>query len=737
MSRRTASIGARHPWLGAAAYHVARPIMRGLGRLASFHAPDSAYAKERIASLRDKLERGETTYLIGIGPGGHNAGVSLVEVSRDGGVRILGNHEEERFRAIKHYMKYPSVAVRILAQQMKKLGIDPGDIHAAVASWDYPQWTAQAARMVGDELPGSVKLLSKRASPAMNSTSVFEAFKSPRRLGKTLLGKGRLPVINLRHHDNHAYFSYGVSPFASDESDEPVMILVVDGAGDDGAISHYVARNGRIELLYKNNNFWDSLGMMYGVLSSTQGGWPLMHSEGRYMGAAAWGNSNRHTNPYYSKLRDIFHFGNEGRVYLNRSLARWQRGGCVDPYTKRLSEIFGKPIPLAKMWNPDAVLNVEDVKHADITRDRVDKAAAVQLVFEDALFHIVHHLIRKTQSTKLVLTGGTALNCVANMRLLEQFDTAWYERYLGKENARLHLWVPPTPNDEGVGVGAAYHFACLAGAKPGTAMEHAFYCGLPPTRSEIEQAFSEVDEVAFEPLGNVNDDDERERIADLLAYIIAADGVAGIFQGVAETGPRALGHRSILANPANPKSLDTLNSLVKFRERIRPLAPMATLAAAQRFFHLSPGASDDEYNAYNYMVLTAQAKPEAFDAIPAVIHHDGTGRVQIVREHVDPFCFAYLRAMGRRIGAEVSVNTSLNVGAPIAQTPRHALETLKKSKGMDGLFLISEEGDAWVAWHDVEAPPKDGGRRLRGWMEEWEREHGAVSDARSEVGSQK
>jgi carbamoyltransferase len=119
------------------------------------------------------------------------------------------------------------------------------------------------------------------------------------------------------------------------------------------------------------------------------------------------------------------------------------------------------------------------------------------------------------------------------------------------------------------------------------------------------------------------------------------------------------------------------------------------------------------------MVLTSRARPEAYKAIPAVIHYDGTCRVQIVREQVDPFVHAYLRAMGRRIGAEVSVNTSLNVGAPIAQTPAHALETLKRSTGMHALFMVAESGDVFLVWHDVERGAKDGGKTLRAWIDQW------------------
>ena len=216
--------------------------------------------------------------------------------------------------------------------------------------------------------------------------------------------------------------------------------------------------------------------------------------------------------------------------------------------------------------------------------------------------------------------------------------------------------------------------------------------------------------------------EEREQIADLVAYIVAHDGILGLFHGSAETGPRALGHRSIVANPCNPNTLDNINRLVKFRERIRPLAPMATYEAAQRCFELSPGASDDDYNAYCYMVLTASVRPESATIIPAVVHRDGTSRVQIVKEEIDPFTHAFLRAMGRRVGVEIAVNTSLNVGSPIVQTPAQALQVLKRSKGMSGLIMIGADGDAFVAWHNIVSATKDGGQSLLAWYRDWQME---------------
>jgi carbamoyltransferase len=203
-----------------------------------------------------------------------------------------------------------------------------------------------------------------------------------------------------------------------------------------------------------------------------------------------------------------------------------------------------------------------------------------------------------------------------------------------------------------------------------------------------------------------------------MAYMTAQDGIFALYQGAAETGPRALGHRSILANPCNPKTRENLNARVKYREAIRPLAPMLTLDAAKRFFELSDGASDDNYNAYNYMVLTAQARPEAREAIPAVIHADGTGRLQIVRANTDPLTHAYLRALGRRIGVEVAVNTSFNVAGPIAQTPQHAIDTLLRSKGLDGVVMRSGEGAFYAAW------PATQQSRLPQWLDAWQNETG-------------
>ena len=359
------------------------------------------------------------------------------------------------------------------------------------------------------------------------------------------------------------------------------------------------------------------------------------------------------------------------------------------------------------------MLRVEDIHHRPDTQDRLDKAAATQLVFEDAMIHVVDHLLRVTGANRLVLTGGVALNAVGNMRLLEHFGEAWFANAQGRK-ARLHLWVPPTPGDPGVTIGAAWLFAHLAGAPRGAPISHAFYCGLPPSREDIATAL-EANDIVSKEIGDISTPDGRDAVADLMAFMVARNGIIALYQGAAETGPRALGHRSIFANPCDAGARERLNERVKYREAIRPLAPMATLQAAQEYFELHEGASDAEYNAYNYMVLTAPSKPHARARIPAVIHADGTGRIQIVRDEDDPLTYAYLKALGRRIGVEMSVNTSFNVAGPIAQTPQQAIDTLRRSRGLDVVLLVASDGAVHAAWHGGE---RDSGR-FTGWFSEW------------------
>jgi carbamoyltransferase len=677
-----------------------------------FHRLGSDFANQTIAGIRRRLQAGETVYIAGLASSGtHNTGVALIEVTQAAGPKLLLNNEEERFSGNKHTTEFPHRSLDAMVATLRGMGRDIDDIAAFATTWDYPALFGTLFRTVTEEAPGSLKLLWLPNAIGIDRRRLDQMRRTPKTLAKQFGLAERPHLICLPHHGNHAWFSFAASPFA--DADEPVAIGVFDGTGDRGSVSLYVAKSGTMQQLYCNESVFDSLGAFYSVISSTQGGWTWLSSEGRYMGAAAWGKMDRATNPYYARLKHVLHLGANGEIKLNRAMANWYRDPFDNPYLPPLTDILGAALKPDQLWNPDAVLRVEDIQHRPDTQDRLDKAAATQMVLEDALIHAVDHLLRATGANRLILTGGVALNALANMRLLEHFNEDWFVKAQNRKT-RLHLWVPPTPSDPGVPIGAAWRLAHLAGAPRGAPLSHAFYCGTAPSAGEIRVALGAPD-VVSRPIGNISTREGREAIADLMAYCVAANGIIALYQGPGETGPRALGHRSIFANPCDPLTRERLNERVKYRESIRPLAPMATREAAQQFFELQDGASDDDYNAYNYMVLTAHSKPAAREKIPAVIHADGTGRIQIVREHDDPLTHAYLKALGRRIGVEVSVNTSFNVAGPIAQTPAQAIETLRRSKGLDAVFMVADDGSVHAAWHGGD---RDSGR-FRQWCAEW------------------
>ncbi|HMM88806.1 carbamoyltransferase C-terminal domain-containing protein [Bradyrhizobium sp.] len=678
---------------------------------AGFHQLGSAFADARLAHVRSKLARGETVYLAGLGaPGTHNSGLALVEVTQAHGPRLIVNNEEERFSGNKHTTEYPKLSIDAAMATLRSMGRDISDIDAWLTSWDYPTLAGTLARSVLEEFPQSFKLMRTTEAAGFDGRRLDQMTRTPKILARQLGLAERVPLICLPHHDNHAWFSYAASPFADDGE---TAIAVLDGTGDQGSISLYVVERGVLRRIYCNDSMFDSLGAFYSVISSTQGGWTWLSCEGRYMGAAAWGDMDRASNPYYARLREVLDFGANGEVRLNRAMANWYCDPFDHPYQQALIDILGEPLRPDQLWNPDAMLRVEDIHHRPDTKDRLDKAAATQLVFEDAMIHVADHLLRVSGANRLVLTGGVALNAVGNMRLLEHFDEAWFAG-AQQRNARLQLWVPPVPGDPGVTIGAAWLFAHLAGAPRGAPMTNAFYCGTPPSHDDIASAVV-ADDIAAQRIGDISTPEGREAVADLMAFMVAQGGVVALYQGAAETGPRALGHRSILANPCDPAARELLNARVKYREAIRPLAPMATLEAARQYFELLPGAADGDYNAYNYMVLTAHSKPHARGKIPAVIHADGTGRIQIVRAEDDPLTYAYLKALGRHIGVELSVNTSFNVAGPIAQTPQQAIDTLRRSKGLDVVVLVADDGTVTAARHGGE---RDSGR-FTGWLIEW------------------
>jgi carbamoyltransferase len=278
----------------------------------------------------------------------------------------------------------------------------------------------------------------------------------------------------------------------------------------------------------------------------------------------------------------------------------------------------------------------------DWTQDHADLAASVQLRLEEVLLELADWLAGRTGSDQLTLAGGVALNCVANTKILDR------SRYQA-------VWVQPAAGDAGTALGGALHAARAEGdlvqTMPGADLGRGW------SDAEIEAALQTA-RVPYE---------RSDDIAEVVADCLADNGIVAWFQGRSEFGPRALGHRSLLANPAYPGNLQRLND-VKGREQFRPVAPMTRLDRASDIFHRGPRSSP-------YMLFVHDVDPRWRDRIPAVVHVDGTARVQTVDPDAEPLVHRMLAAFEQRTGLPVVVNTSLNTaGRPMVDDVRDALE---------------------------------------------------------------
>ncbi|MBU0758483.1 MAG: carbamoyltransferase [Nanoarchaeota archaeon] len=726
-----------------------------LAKRLNYYALDSGKSADELALLQKKIDEGKSAYILGFNPAFHNTNVALIKVTKKNGIELICNEEEERYSGKKHDHRYPKNSLESVISRIETLKQNGEEVNidAIATGWDYIGATAFAAKSASEHYPESRQTIIPNRAPEANIRRIFQGFTSLGRARRKLHLGNNFPIIASSHHDNHAAASYALSPFNAQDN---VIVTVIDGYGDDGSITVFNSnKSNRLEKVYENKSLFDSLGVMYSVLSSGIGGWKRLSSEGRLMGLAAYGNNNRKTtgpekdqqeNLYYKQLKEAVLIkksaddkGN-GIIQINRNLINVCREGVLKPWSESLIDILGEPISERQLRNPDDKSDerqkiINSPKKPDF-QDYADKAAAVQMLFEDAIEHIVEYQIRKTGSNKLVMTGGTALNCVASMRLLQKFDKAWYQDN-GFGDEGLHLWIPPFPSDSGAAAGAAYNLAMKLNLDTlGEPLQHAFYVGQKPKSEDILDAikpnkwwkairhsrnYGYIDLSADENIGKMDVDEngyfikneKLEKIADFLAFLVSKGQIVGLYQGEGETGPRALGHRSILLDPRNKDARNIINERIKNRAIYRPAAPFGTLESIQEYFEIPKGLSDpnDQYNALRYMVVAAKAKNEekAIRDIPGVIHKDGTGRIQVVDPNTDPFTHEYLKAFGRYTdGIEISINTSLNVNSPIVQTPEQALHVLRDAPGMLGLLMIGDDGHAYMAYHNESGTQKNG-----------------------------
>jgi carbamoyltransferase len=569
--------------------------------------------------------------------------LGLVGATHDSGLAILADGvpelvlEEERFNREKRTRSFPRKSLEAA------FGPDLAGLAAIdtiALPWDVSSLRRSFAAAVFGRFPASFSLLLARAhTPQKNAIANLNVYlkRRIRRIGTSSLQLP--PMVNVSHHNAHAA-SFFVSPF------EEATVLVMDGYGDDASTSIYTGHDGKLTRHW-SSSFFNSVGMVYTFVTSYLG-FGGFSDEGKVMALAAYGDDS-----YVARFREVIRPAEDGRYVVNMDYFSYRTYGELRPFTRKFFDVFGPP------RRPGEPLTD---RHRAI-------AHALQVVTEETVLHIVRELTRAHPSRNLVFAGGVALNCVANARILEKTDVA-------------RVWVPPCASDTGAPLGAAlWHYHQTLGKPRCFELDHPFY-GLAYSDAEIGRALAEAG-VRSERLGEA-------ALLRRVARDLADGKIVGWFQGRFEMGPRALGNRSILADPRRLAMKDVINKKIKHREPFRPFAPAVLIERAGEFFEVEQPDP--------FMTLAPRVRPEKAHLIPAAVHVDGTGRIQTVARAANPRYYGIIEEFGKLTGVPVLLNTSFNRHEPIVASPQEAISCYLRT-GMDVLVL----GEHYVADRNTRA----------------------------------
>jgi len=555
-------------------------------------------------------------YILGLSFFYHDAAAALL---RDG--TLVAAAEEERFTRRKHDNGWPAHAIAYCLQQA---GITMAEVDHIVF---YEKPLVKFDRILSSYIatwPRSYGAFA-RALPLWLKERLWLKEQIQEQLGV------KREILFTEHHMAHAASAFLVSPF------EEATIITADGVGEWATTALGRGHGTQIELT-REIRFPHSLGLFYSALTAYLG-FEVNDAEWKVMGLAAYGRP-----AYVDKCRELIETRPDGSFALHmRYFAHHYSARQL--FTRRFEELFGRPAR-----KPESEI---EPFHADVARSG-------QQVFEETMINLVRGAHALHPGENLCLAGGCALNTVANWRLLEQTP---FKR----------LFIPPGAGDAGGAIGAAcYLYHTVLGHPRAFVWRDA---GLGPSfdESEMVAALSAHDRLPVETL-------DWQELYRRVAALLCDNKVVGWFQGRMEFGPRALGNRSILANPMNPRMKEIINSKIKFRESFRPFAPAVLAERAGEFFELRGHDSP-------FMLLTPLVRPEKRALIPAVTHADGTARVQTVSREINPCFYGLIAAFGEQTRVPVLLNTSFNVrGEPIVCAPRHAVDCFLKT-GLDYLVL--------------------------------------------------
>jgi carbamoyltransferase len=549
--------------------------------------------------------------------------------------QLIAAVEEERLNRVKYAAGFPSLAIQSC---LNRVGAKLQDVdHIALPRDPWARIGTKlryAVRMPRFALE-RVRVMKQFAGIQADLANAFEI--DPTQI--------RAQVHRIEHHRAHMASAYLVSPF------DGAAVLSADGLGDFASSMCAIGEGPKMRALAEVT-FPHSLGMFYTALTQYLGFWKF-GDEYKVMGLAAYGQPE-----YLDEFRRIirsdgglsFRLGLEYFCHQSQGPdMSWRESDRTPVQGKLFSDYLEKRLGAAR--KPDEPLTE---RHRNL-------AATMQATLEQILFTYWNALARKTKQKSLCLAGGVAFNCVANGKI---FDSTPFER----------VYVQPAAGDAGLSVGAAFAvYHEILGRPRQFQMDHAYW-GPQFSAQDLRQVVGRVDssdEVRItEP--------SESQLCQTAARHIAAGKIVGWFQGAAEWGPRALGNRSILADPRRPEMKDILNRRIKHREIFRPFAPSIIEEAVGDYFektHPSP-----------FMNLAYPVRAQKRKEIPAPTHVDGTARLQTVSRSANPVYWQLIRAVGDETGVPVVLNTSFNDNEPIVCRPEEALECFRRTH-MDVLVL--------------------------------------------------
>jgi carbamoyltransferase len=572
-----------------------------------------------------------------LGINAYHAGSSACLIE-DG--RLIAAAEEERFRRVKYWAGFPAEAIRFCLAQA---GITAYDLDHVGISRD-PSANLHKKVLFALRRRPSLHLIRQRLA---NMAEVRDARKEMcAQLGVDPRGF-RAEFHNVEHHRAHMASAFFVSPF------EEAALLSVDGFGDFVSTMVGVGRRNCIEV-FDAVNYPHSLGIVYTAVTQWLG-FPKFGDEGKVQGLAAYGKPT-----YQEELRRIVRLKPNGLFALDLNyFVHWAEGVDMtwENGSPRLGTIYSQMF--LEKFGPARCPGDE------LTPHYMNMAASLQQCLEESEFHIVRHLQRRMGLKALCMAGGVALNSTFNGKVLPQtpFD---------------EIFIQPAASDAGTALGAAYYVYHQILGKPRAFVMNDAYTGPCFRNGTVESALRQRN-LAYKT-------HELEVMPRLAARLLAEGKIVGWFQGGMEWGPRALGNRSILADPRRGEMKGILNARIKHREPFRPFAPSVLAESTGEYFDQS---YPDPFMLKIYNILEHRRKQ-----IPAVTHVDGTGRLQTVAKEQNPLYWQLIREFEGLTGVPVVLNTSFNENEPIVCRPEEAVECFLRTK-MDALaigeYLIEKE----------------------------------------------